>query len=284
MTRMRALAGVGAVILLAGGGALGALSDGMRETPRTPPGPASLLGGFSALAVQVLSIRADAAVSRGDPAEALLQLDMIFELEPQLVRGAGWIAHEIGVNMAGDEPDPGAALALVLEGLRVHDRCVAANPGNVDAIVQRGNYVLQRFASRGDRSAGFVAAMGRSPYEAALVDFRRALEMEPGDVGVLDGLALAALYAGRDALLEADIPRALARLAEARVAFETALAKYRAEGLESVPTKEWALALTIALEEVLTAPGPERGVLYDAFYDEFGGPDGLPGLPRPEAR
>ena len=68
---MRVWAAVGAVVLLASGGALGALADDLRETPRTPPGPASLLGGFSALAVQVLTIRADAATDRQDPAEAL---------------------------------------------------------------------------------------------------------------------------------------------------------------------------------------------------------------------
>ena len=99
MSRMRVLTGVGAVILLASGGALGAMADGMRETPRTPPGPASLLGGFSALAVQVLSIRADAAAARGDPAEALLQLDMILELEPQRhrpVRAPQRLQGEIG--------------------------------------------------------------------------------------------------------------------------------------------------------------------------------------------
>ena len=279
---MRALAGVGAVILLAAGGAVGSFSDGLRETPRTPPGPASLLGGFSALAVQVLSIRADAATARGDPAEALLQLDMILELEPQLIRGADWIAHEIGVNMAGNEPDPQAAFGLVLEGLRVQDRCVATNPTDVDAYLQRGNYVLRRFASSAERAAGFAATMGISPYQAALVDFRRAHRMEPEDLDALDGLGVAALYAGRDALIEADTLGTLTLLGEARAAFERALAGYRAEGLASMPAKEWALALTITLEEVLTAPEAERRARYRTFYEEFGGPNGLPGLPRPE--
>jgi hypothetical protein len=281
---MRALAGLGAVILLASGGALGALSDRIRETPRTPPGVASLLGGFSALAVQVLSIRADAATARGDPAEALLQLDMILELEPQLIRGADWIAHEIGVNMAGEEPDPVASFGLVLEGLRVQDRCVEANPGDVDAILQRGNYVLRRFAARAHRAAAFFEATGRSPYEAALDDFRLALEMVPGDVEVLDGIGVAALYAGRDALHADDLPQVRTLLAEARSAFETSLAHYRSEGLESVPTKEWALDLTITLETVLAAPAAEQPALYREFYDRFGGPNGLPGLPEPEAR
>jgi len=272
------------VILLAAGGALGALSDRTRETPRTPPGPASLLGGFSALAVQVLSIRADAAAARHDPAEALLQLDMILELEPQLVRGADWIAHEIGVNMAGDEPDPLAAFGLVLEGLRVQDRCVAANPGDVRAIVQRGNYVLRRFAAQPGRAEGFAEATGQSPYEAALDDFRTALEMAPGDLEILDGIGVAALYTARDALRAGDATQCTAFLAEARGAFETSLARYRAEGLDSVPNKEWALSLTIALEGVLAAPEAEREARYRTFYGEFGGPSGLPGLPEPGDR
>ena len=49
--------------------------------------------------------------------------------------------------MAGEEPDPTASFGLTMEGLRVHDRCIENNPGDVDAVLQRGNYVLRRFAS-----------------------------------------------------------------------------------------------------------------------------------------
>lgn len=269
---------VAAILLMGAGGALGAWSDSHRETPRPPPGPASLLGGFSALAVQVLTIRADTASSQGDHAEALLQLDMIQELEPQLIRGADWIAHEVGVNMAGEEPDSDAQWGLVVEGLRVHDRCIASNPGDVEAIIQRGNYVLRRFAAQGERATRFRQSFARSPYEAALEDFRWALELQPDDLETLDGIGVAALYAGRDELIAGDIPASLTLLGEAEAAFSESLDRYQAEGL-AVPSKEWALALTRELLEVLSGPEAERDARYREFYDAFGGPDGLPGLP-----
>jgi tetratricopeptide (TPR) repeat protein len=280
---MRVVYGLAAFLLLGAGGALGAWSDAFRETPRPPPGPASLLGGFSALAVQVLTIRADAAAARGDHAEALLQLDLILELEPQLVRGADWIAHEVGVNMAGEEPDAGAQFGLVVEGLRVHDRCVASNPGDPDAIIQRGNYVLRRFAARGDRAERFRLETGSTPYEAALVDFRAALEIEPDDLEILDGIGVAALYAGRDQLIAGDDEAAVTALREAENAFSVSLERYHAEGL-AVPSKEWALSLTTELLATLTGPAEERDARYRTFYESFGGPDGLPGLPPPHAR
>ena len=278
---MRLALGVVAFVLMGAGGALGAWSDSHRETPRPPPGPASLLGGFSALAVQVLTIRADTAAARGDHAEALLQLDMIQELEPQLIRGADWIAHEVGVNMAGEEPDADARWGLVVEGLRVHDRCIASNPRDVDAINQRGNYVLRRFAAQGNRATRFREAFGRSPYEVALDDFRRALDLLPDELETLDGIGVAALYAGRDELSAGDIPASLTLVREAEAAFAESLSRYNAEGL-AVPSKEWALALTRELVEVLSGPAAARDARYREFYAAFGGPDGLPGLPAPD--
>ncbi len=283
---MRGLtAGLGVALLLAGG-ALGAWSDGERATPRPRPGPAALLGGFSALAVQVLTIRADAAAERGDTAEALVQLDLVLELEPQLVRGADWIAHVIGVNMAALEPDPDAAFALSLEGLRAHDRCVDANPGNAKALTYRGEYVMLRFATARDRAERFAAAFRTTPYLVAIRDFRAALALAPDDVAALDGLGVAAMYAARDELLAAaalDDPggRCRAYLAEAHSAFEATLARYREAGVE-LETKEWADALVTTLTEVLDAPPEARGAAYAAFWERFGGPSGLPGLPAPE--
>lgn len=280
---MRWVYGLVAFVLLGAGGALGAWSDRQRETPRPPPGPASLLGGFSALAVQILTIRADDAAARGDHAEALLQLDLVMQLEPQLVRGADWIAHEVGVNMSGEEPDEDARWGLVVEGLRIHDRCVAANPGQPDALVQRGNYVLRRFAAQPGRAGRFREETGASPYEAALDDFRAALALEPDDLETLDGIGVAALYAGRDELVAGDAEAAVPLLREAEAAFAESLDRYRSEGVD-VPTKEWALKLTRSLLAVLTGPPGERDARYRAFWDEFGGPDGLPGLPAPGPR
>jgi tetratricopeptide (TPR) repeat protein len=280
---MRIAYALAAFVLLGAGGALGAWSDAQRETPRPPPGPASLLGGFSALAVQVLTIRADAAADRGDHAEALLQLDLIHELEPQLVRGADWIAHEIGVNMAGEEPDEGARFGLVVEGLRVHDRCIEANPGDPDALIQRGNYVLRRFAAQPGRTRRFARTFGRSPYEAALDDFRAALAIVPDDLETLDGIGVAALYAGRDHLIGGDRAASEERLAEAEAAFAESLARYQAEGL-AVPSKEWALALTRALRGVLALPAGQQEAAYEDFFGIYGGPEGLPGLPEPPLR
>ena len=51
-----------------------------------------------------------------------------------------------------------------------------------------------------------------------------------------------------------------------------------------MPNKEWALALTIDLQAALSAPEPERSDRYREFFDRYGGPDGLPGLPEPEPR
>ena len=61
-----------------------------------------------------------------------------------------------------------------------------------------------------------------------------------------------------------------------------ALAEYRAQGMTELPSKEWALGLTVALQAVLQAPESERADRYRAFFEEYGGPEGLPGLPEPK--
>src|SRR5437867_1494215 len=94
-----------AVPLLALGAWAGRASDAARATPRAAPGAASLLGGFTALAVQVLWMRADQAVTEHREDDALLAFAAIEELEPQLVASGDFIARSIGFNLAEGHAD-----------------------------------------------------------------------------------------------------------------------------------------------------------------------------------
>ncbi len=278
------LRAIAAVALALAGGLTVREADAIRATPRAPPGPASVLGGLSALAVQISWIRADDALRRGDHAEGLLHLDLIHTLEPHLVAGAGSIAHRIGVEVAGETPDPETRWGLVREGLAVLDRTVAQNPGLAEALTTRGTYTLQRFTLPPARIARFTREIGHSPYEAALEDFRTAVALEPEDLGALDGLGAAALYAGRDQFIAGEPETAAERLAEAIHAFRVSLDIYRAGGLEEMDSKQWALAATEGLHHVCTVAAVDRATVYRRYWDRFGGPQGLPGLPPPAPR
>src|SRR6185295_3332967 len=105
-----------AVPLLAVAAVAGRESDARCATPRTPPGAASLLGGFTALAVQVLWMRADQAVAEFREDDAQLAFAAINELEPQLVTSGDFIARALGYDLAEDHKDPAVRWALGREG------------------------------------------------------------------------------------------------------------------------------------------------------------------------
>lgn len=275
---------VAAVALFVVGGLLGAASDAERAMPRAPAGPESLLGGFSALAVQILWIRADEARDRGDTAEALLLFDLIADLEPQLVEGAAFIAHEVGTNFAADATTPEQRWGLVAQGTRILDRTVRDNPGVAAALLARGNHFIGRIGGDDDLTAAFARHTGRSPYAAAYADFRAAQRLDPSSHPALDGLGLAGLYHGWELCRTGEFDAAETVLAEAARAFEESGRRYRAGGLESVAVDEFARPFAQALLEAVRAPAGERDALVRAAYAHFVGERSLPGLPPPAPR
>ncbi len=269
-----------ALLLLAGGGALGQQSDALRDTPRPPPGAASLLGGLSSLAVHAAWLRADAAIARNDAAGALVQLDMIRRLEPQLVGGADLIADRIGGTLAGDEPDPARRYGLARAGLDVHDSAVEHNPGLATPLANRGWYYLLRIAGDADRARRFVEEEKRTPHAAALEDFRAAISMSPDDLDALDGAAIAAFYDAIGALRDGDVGTASALILESAQLHDRGLTLYRREGV-APESKVFNSRAARGLASVLSAPPAEHGRRYRDYYEEFGGSDGIPGLPPP---
>jgi len=272
-----------ALVLLGGGGLLGQQSDALRETPRPPPGAASLLGGLSSLAVHAAWLRADAAIARNDAAAALVQLDLIGRLEPQLVGGADLIADRIGGTLAGDEPDPARRYGLARAGLEVLDRAVEANPGLAPPLANRGWYHLLRIATNPDRARRFVDDEKRTPHAAALDDFRAAIALAPDELDALDGGAIAAYYEAIGVLRRGDEGGAAALADEAATLHAIGLALYRSRGV-APETKEYNERAARGLADVLSAPSAEREQRYREYYDEFGGPDGIPALPPPRGR
>src|SRR5207244_1320057 len=105
--------------LLAAGGLCALESDAMRATPRAEPGVASLLGGFTAIAVQILWMQADQAVTEHREDDALLAFSAIAELEPQLVSSGAYIARALGFDLAEGHAEPAVRWALAREGWRV---------------------------------------------------------------------------------------------------------------------------------------------------------------------
>src|SRR5204863_3582607 len=140
LTAMRQLVLAGALLVL--GAFAGRASDARRVPPRAPPGAASLLGGFSALAVQVLWQRADQAVTEHREDDAEVAFAAIEELEPQLVSGGDFIARSLGFDLAAGHKDPAVRWSFAREGRRVLDRTVEMNPGDARAYAARGRYAL----------------------------------------------------------------------------------------------------------------------------------------------
>ena len=104
-----------ALPLLAVAVVAGRASDAARATPRTEPGLPSLLGGFTAIAVQVLWMRADEAVSQFREDDAQIAFAAINELEPQLVSSGDYIARSLGYDLAEDHKDQAVkSLAIYL--------------------------------------------------------------------------------------------------------------------------------------------------------------------------
>ena len=288
--------GVGAGLIVLGL-ALGRAAENRRGTPRPPPGPETFLGGLSALGAQASWIRADAAARRGDVEEALLHLDAVSRLEPQMTGGADHVAGLIGGTMAGDEPDPARRVGLALQGLAVLDRAVDANPGDARPLTNRARYLMRRLSNDAERARAFAEARGEPVELAALRDCEAALRAgrprrgEPlnaqgdalRDLDALDWGALAAFFGGIGRLRDGAPDEAARLAARAAELHARSLAVYEARGLGAAGTesKRFALAASRGLADALSAPETERAARYRAYHAEFGGETGVPALPPP---
>ena len=194
-SRLRALLIVPLLLL---GGWLGALSDEARATPRPPGGAASLLGGFSAVAVQVFWIRGDLALRDRRMDEALYYFGLIHRLEPQLIAASAYFADEIGLGMADLQPDPAARAALAMLGVRVLDRTVMDNVDDARAYITRGHFLLTKIALEEVKSVRFMEERGVSAFAASRNDFRRAVELNPNSIEAMNGFALASVKRGEE--------------------------------------------------------------------------------------
>src|SRR5436190_8995978 len=189
---MKFLALLTAPALLAAGALCAMESDALRPAPRAAPGVASLLGGFTAIAVQVLWMRADQAVSEHREDDALLAFSAIAELEPQLVSSGAYIGRALGFDLAEGHADPAVKWALVHEGWRVLLRTVERNPGDPRAHAARGLYAINRLARDPAMRAAFVRDVDPAGALAwALRDYEIALAARPQWREPWDGVAIA---------------------------------------------------------------------------------------------
>src|SRR6185436_7919155 len=100
---------------------------------------------FTALAVQVLWMRADQAVAEFREDDAVVAFATINEMEPNLISSSDFIARSLGYDLADGHKEPAVRWALVREGWRVLVRTVERNPGEARAWSARGRYALIRF-------------------------------------------------------------------------------------------------------------------------------------------
>lgn len=277
-----------AVPLLLVGGWLGALSDDLRTTPRPPAGVSRLLGGFSAIAVQVLWIRGDGALRVNRLDEALYYFSLIHRLEPQLVGATEYFANEITANLGDREPDPAARAHLTLLAVRMLDRTVRGNPDRAEAFVTRGSFLLARIGPFEERAAAFRADRGTSVYAAARTDFRRALELAPTDRQSAFGYAVSSRMRGMELFAEAAArgdERALrvagTIFADAASAYETLIVlqqeAFRGTGERLEQEREQMLrAESVAWAAFLAGPLDDLRTRYREFHAAAGAPGEWP--------
>jgi len=277
-----------ALVLLLSGGWLGRVSDRMRAeagVPRPPPGPSSVLGGFSAVAIQILWIRADRALLANRLDECLHDFDLIHRLEPQLLDATAYFADEIGRNMADLQPDTDRRVALAMLGRRMYDRSVAANLSDHRAFVLRGRYTMTRIATDDAMKRHFFETTGTTPFEAAQNDFSDAYSLNPASIEAVDGFALSSYRRGLE-LLFLGIRRGddEARAAAAR-AFRAAEAAYgelltlqEARGFEpeDLGEERGMRAGSRRFAETAEAPAADFPALYAALREELGAPGHWP--------
>lgn len=259
-----------APLLLAGAAAAGRASDASRATPRAAPGAASLLGGFSALAVQVLWTRAEQAVLEQRDDDAQLAFAAIAELEPQLVSSSDFIARSLGFDLAADVRDPAARWSLVREGWRVLDRTVGHNPGAANAYVARGRYALLRLGTDAALTEAFAREIApEGPHEQARRDFEEAVRLRPGWLEPWHGLALASLSRGIEHLVAGRPQEAAARLARAEEAFERVTDGWRAAGdaalAPNIAASTASAALARELADLCSLPDAARVAAYESL-------------------
>jgi hypothetical protein len=273
-----------AVPLLAVAALAGRASDAARTTPRAAPGAASLLGGFTALAVQVLWLRADEAVSQFREDDAQIAFAAINELEPQLVSSADFIARSLGYDLAEDHKDAAVRWALGREGWRVLCRCVERNPGEARAYSARGRYALLRLANDPPMRAGFVKEIdAKGPLVHARDDFEEAARLRPKWREPWDGVGLASMGCARESFGRGDFVEAAALYRRAREAFRHVVGLLAGEVDPAiVGSREMtadSAALAGALADVCDAPPETRAARLADVGRRFEGAR-LPELPR----
>lgn len=271
-------------VLLAGSAALGRSSDERRAAPRAAPGAASLLGGFTAIAVQVLWMRADQAVFDHREDDALVAFAAINELEPQLVSAGQFIASAIGFTLAAGHEDPALRWAMGREGWRVLCRTVGHNPAEARAYGARARYALLRLSGDPPMRAGFVREIDKAgPLEAAIRDAEEALRLRPQWLEPRQLLALASMGRGREHLAAGEFAEAARRFGRAAEALLDVAATWRAAGGEeladSAATNEENAALARALVHVCGLPPGERAREYEDLRRTAGAAM-LPDLPK----
>ena len=272
-----------ALPLLAAAALLGRLSDDRRATPRAPSGPASLLGGFTAIAVQVLWLRADAAVMSGREDDAILAFNAVTELEPQLVSSNEYVARMFGFNLADGHADPAVRWSLGREGWRVLCRTVENNPGEARAFAARGSYALNRLDGDAPMRAGFVRDVDREgPLAHSCADYDKAVELRPQWIEPWHGAAIASQRRGLELMLGGRYAEAAPRLDRSREAFAHVASVWREDGDKALaPWIEMADdngRLAASLARVCAAPDADRARVYDEV--RRASPDAaLPDLP-----
>lgn len=283
---MRSSALLLAVPLLAAAGWCADASDACRVTPRAPPGAASLLGGFTALAVQVLWMRADVAMTELREDDAQLAFAAIGELEPQLVSASDYIARALGFTMARGHKEPAVRWALAREGWRVLCRTVERNPGESRAFAARGRYALLRLNGDAAMRDGFLRDVDRAgPLEAARRDYEEALRLRPQWREPWDGVALASLGRGVEELAERGAFDAAGPMfRRAAEAFDHVVALLREDGdpllAGNLAACEDQSRLASALAQACAAPATERAARYEDVRRRFAEAELPPLAPR----
>ena len=265
-----------ALVLLAAGAVASEASDACRATPRPAPGLSSVLGGFTAIAAQVVWFRADEAVLANDEDRALTLLRTLVDLEPHVVSASRQAAHEIGWNLVQGRSDPATRWSLAAEAVRILSDCIRRNPGSAEALRNRGRYLTTYLMSDDALAAAYTRNVDRrGPAGTAFDDFGRALDMAPDDTDAAGGLAqtggrlgVEAADAGRWADAVAPLRAAVrgwdVTLADVRVVLAREIAAGGREADELARAEDGRAALAELLQ-VAEAPAAERDGLLTEF-------------------
>lgn len=270
--------------LLAAAAFAGHESDALRATPRAAPGAASLLGGFTAIAVQVLWLRADKAVAESREDDAQIAFAAINELEPQLVASGDLIARSLGFNLAEGHSDPAVRWSLGREGWRALCRTVAVNPGDARALAARGRYALLRLSTDPPMRDGYVREVDAAgPLESARRDFEEALRLRPKWLEPWHGAALASMGRGVEHIAAGRFGDAATCLLRAETTFHEVVRMWKDAGdpllADSIATSGDSADLARTLAEICAAPPAERERRYEDLRRELPGAR-LPDLPK----